>query len=416
LEDTTALVDYRQTPALPLSGGTCHVAVGFGDLSVLLEASICPGAPKLSTFVGVDRSAFGVARAYVLERLLQSSTTGSRIPTSSVLQVWFSTVWSEETMGYFQQACQGPPASRHQLSDEVRDILKAWASATPQSPRVAEAVWFQSRQEDVQSFEAKHLKWAADRSALLEYAMTGRFSLDPSDLSGSVASVLMVGLPLVQQLPQSLLQIVPLEEIGRVLDADPSQSFMAAVKHWLSSRLSIIADSLDSNSLQVNLWHRRVEDCIADLADLKAASISWGDLVDFFHPGGFHRLAHRIGRDATHFAVSLKWTRHVFGTCVFDYRCSERKSLFKAGREAIGKYYQSLGDALRSRLRCPPAVSPLQLGNVPLYKTHEHAWAKVWQQMSPGPLSVESIRMGQFNPFSPKGCEALYLRWHYVHK
>ncbi len=83
--------------------GTCHVAVGFTDLGIFHEFKI---KEKLSLtkplyWIGYEASAFSVAKTSIIATMMILAQ-----PTDHILQVWYSSSWSFETLGSFRNAIQ----------------------------------------------------------------------------------------------------------------------------------------------------------------------------------------------------------------------------------------------------------------------------------------------------------------------
>lgn len=88
-----------------LKPGTCHVAVGFLDLNNLATSVLLwPSDPEPRSsdgplaWVGYE-SSYAVAKTLAIAELLKMNA-----PSDSVLQVWFSSAWSCDTLAYFRKA------------------------------------------------------------------------------------------------------------------------------------------------------------------------------------------------------------------------------------------------------------------------------------------------------------------------
>eukprot|EP00392_Amoebophrya_sp_AT5.2_P017152 g17475.t1 len=92
-----------------MTWGTTHVSAGFNDLLQLLlgnyqhspEAARNPPSGKQSfRWLGIDQSAFSVARSMVLWEMIRDASCSP----SSVLQVWLSSTWTATAETAFQKA------------------------------------------------------------------------------------------------------------------------------------------------------------------------------------------------------------------------------------------------------------------------------------------------------------------------
>jgi hypothetical protein len=127
-----------------LHQGTTHVAVGFVDLGMLFAANLnrspSRGSDEPLRFIGVDMSAYSVAKAHVVWELLRQAPSPTESPPQSwttylrqVLQVWYSASWGEGTFEAVKQAlesllsCSGQRASSYH--PDVRALLDHWLQA-----------------------------------------------------------------------------------------------------------------------------------------------------------------------------------------------------------------------------------------------------------------------------------------------
>ncbi len=80
--------------------GKTYVGVGYVDLMQLVVGSFEPQAegeePQPLKFVGIDKSELVVARSTIVYEMMKQG-----FPVQSILQVWFSTGWSEKALNDF---------------------------------------------------------------------------------------------------------------------------------------------------------------------------------------------------------------------------------------------------------------------------------------------------------------------------
>lgn len=95
-----------------LSRGTVHVAVGFVDLGTLLACDLGAAPegrePSPLRFVGVELSAFAIAKSLVIWQMISDAADGQGCALS-VLQVWFSATWERRTEAAFRCTADPPP-------------------------------------------------------------------------------------------------------------------------------------------------------------------------------------------------------------------------------------------------------------------------------------------------------------------
>ena len=82
-------------------GGETHVSLGCADFGQLLFAKFDGDLSKEINFFGMDSSLVSIVRCKVLYKMILNQASAR-----SILQVWFSTGWSEHTLKEFTLACQ----------------------------------------------------------------------------------------------------------------------------------------------------------------------------------------------------------------------------------------------------------------------------------------------------------------------
>lgn len=173
-----------------LTLGTTHVAVGFVDLGLLQWATLNAGveaqAERPLQFVGLEMCAFNVAKTLVIARMLDADSGAS---PRDILQVWYSSTWSDSAHHCFRCALTSilershEPGSPHGVTPEVRAYLLEW-----QRHDVTVAT---ARREWIKSYwdsGVGNWKRRADRIALCRY----RPQHDTPDNSSKIASPLQV--------------------------------------------------------------------------------------------------------------------------------------------------------------------------------------------------------------------------------
>jgi hypothetical protein len=165
-----------------------HVAIGFVDLGLLLVANLAappPGRSGPLKFIGVERSAYSVAKFRVIWQLARSPppSLSADEHARALAQIWFSAAWSELTARAFRAAVDLVRAQSCD-SDEVAAILDHWAGSPGVCLRAARDGWM-ARTTDTRSSVA-HCARRRDRVALAKYELTGSFATGGVDETGSV--------------------------------------------------------------------------------------------------------------------------------------------------------------------------------------------------------------------------------------
>ena len=153
---TLTRADFANCPSRQniLTWNTTHVAVGFTDLSTLLRSkfedsqqtqaerwSCGTGGsmtaehdrkfeekPRRLKWIGIDASAFAVAKAEVINTILvqEGASPTEKEPSclEAAMQVWLSATWSRTTLRSFHRACKDVyERMRREVGDKEADLV-----------------------------------------------------------------------------------------------------------------------------------------------------------------------------------------------------------------------------------------------------------------------------------------------------
>ncbi|CAG8590916.1 5555_t:CDS:1 [Paraglomus brasilianum] len=192
--------------------GRNNFAIGFVDLSILLGAtitSISVGSNKhkpqpktnvrennveegqITRLIGFDASEYAVAKTKVVVAMIANNA-----PTLSIVQVWYSTVWTKTTYDHFLQAVDAvmqlreanrrtDPAEKipnPEPQDRVFKIVRYWSSVRKRDSRLrvttAHENWMKHCPPTSSPYMAvENLSEERDRVELARHIMTGEFPL-----------------------------------------------------------------------------------------------------------------------------------------------------------------------------------------------------------------------------------------------
>lgn len=163
---------YRKEKLLQ---GTTHVAVGFVDLGILMAADLDGESTSPLRFIGIDSSAYVVAKTHVIWELIkqtESMATAERdLQIRYTMQVWFSSTWSEGTECAVDLALSSLCSPENRYHSEVRSILEHWQNASTITLEEARNK-MKSCKTASRSFIG-FLKQKQDRIAIAAYQLTG---------------------------------------------------------------------------------------------------------------------------------------------------------------------------------------------------------------------------------------------------
>jgi hypothetical protein len=101
--------------------------VGFVDFGMPFDsiATLETDASEPLTILGIEASPFNVAKSLVMLEMIKDRAVSAR----SVVEVWLSSLWSEETFLAFKKAVSKLRGKTGDSTHQVRSILKFWDKA-----------------------------------------------------------------------------------------------------------------------------------------------------------------------------------------------------------------------------------------------------------------------------------------------
>ena len=350
----------QQYRAEVLLSGTVHVGVGFVDLGVLLYATMkdgpCEGPLR---YVGVDSSAYAVAKSLVLSEILKGDGGwSSDCRVLAVAQVWFSSTWSKDTVEIVDAALSKIYANLDAVQHPaVKRIVSYWVSTPPTSLATARKLIAEAT-TNLESVAA-NLKRTRDRLGFIAYFSTRDFALHGDPVCGN---------KIMLDCPDGTPPLDDDENIFSAIDArsvvswarDHGVDIVQAAEAIVFEKIKKLLDWVRSDKLTVELICAPIEDVVDEVASMKPWTMSWSNVCDYMSYSEFHRIARQcsVYGDTIHFGYSMNWVQRTQGAFLFDYACSgARSKLIDLANRVVARSYQVLG---WDEFFClPPRTNPL---------------------------------------------------------
>mmetsp|Transcript_101092 Transcript_101092/g.294350 ORF Transcript_101092/g.294350 Transcript_101092/m.294350 type:complete len:493 (-) Transcript_101092:28-1506(-) len=393
--------------------GTCHVAVGFNDLSMLLTCDLRDPPSEDSRagplrFVGIDSSPFCVAKSTVLLEMLRLPN----VPTEHCLQAWFSSTFSRTAAKSFCDAARR--VAGHYIHDQVRSFLHHWASAVPEPLAKARRLWLATR-TDRCGGAIPSLKRHVDRMAMCRYVLTG-------DLLGGeepeVGSLPMWSVP--EGTPPNMdgemaFHAVDIDDLGVGKD---ERDVAQRLSSTLLSRIERLRGWLREGALHVELHCKQVSldaEVVRWIAGMRPWTMSWSNVLDYMSPQVFHRLARSCSAngDTLHYSYSMNWTTETYGTCIMDTDDLEmRKAIIKGAHDMLDA--TSRLTPAGQLLLLPPYDTPLNYTGYFLAMALHKQWVQhFFSAERAGPdVQLGVVQMHTYNPLAHNSVR-LSMVWTY---
>eukprot|EP01114_Cavostelium_apophysatum_P000567 TRINITY_DN10513_c0_g1_i1.p1 TRINITY_DN10513_c0_g1~~TRINITY_DN10513_c0_g1_i1.p1 ORF type:complete len:468 (+),score=108.09 TRINITY_DN10513_c0_g1_i1:342-1745(+) len=303
--------------------GTTHVSVGLADLGVLLTAVLIQHPKKEQKslrFQGYDSSAYAVAKSRIIVEMINQNCEAFH-----VLQVWWSSTWTAETLKNFRNAAKSLSVD---VKDEVGDIIKFWSkdqSDLPASAALDE--WFKS--VDPSSGDLSVLfnfSRAADRVDFARYALTGSLTVSgkPAD---QYANATMFHRPpgvLPRPAMETIYHMLPFNEM--ILSPEFTETrppLMKFILEWTIDRIDRLIGWIRNGQIFITIHHATLSPkspIVREIAEMAPYTIHWSNLCDYIKVEDFHLMAKACSSPETvHYLYTMNWTQEVFGTSALDF-------------------------------------------------------------------------------------------------
>ncbi|CAB5308274.1 unnamed protein product [Rhizophagus irregularis] len=331
--------------SLTYDQGKVHIAVGFVDLDLLLQAEITQNMNFIeqpNKFIGYEGSVYAVAKTNVIKEMMVK-----KVPIRSIIEVWFSSVWTMETLKYFEKAVKsvlqfgdapndGPPnPTKKELHPKVRSLISHWNKSirSPKSHQEAHKLWTKTFiSEDNVFFIVANLVEPRDRVQVARHILTGEFPLmDDQPPKNLIASITMFNCNngiLPHSSNEFMLQMMPMDTI---LSKNQRKeiSFLNAIYNFLENAIIKVCNWLSplegqAGKIEIYLHFQPVTNdnsaLLASIRQLDPWIMSWSNICDYFYVHDFHKMLRACsGNDTIHIMTSIDWFKEVFGAHIMEY-------------------------------------------------------------------------------------------------
>ena len=404
VNDENVLRSFSNVPRRPwrYDLNTVHVSVGFVDLGDLLTCDLVHGPAGRGAlhWIGVDMSAYPIAKTAVISRMMRQRAT-----TNAIFQVWFSSTWSKDTLKAFRLGVEAVLADGCPNSREVVALLKHWKQASV-SAAVAVKSWFAMHSSSLST--AADVLDTKDRNELIQYLLTGSLGE-----GADVGSVVMYG-----SVPNSsaavaheecFLQSIYFPELMNC--RKQTKSFVEAGTIFWTMRIAGFTEVVARNIVQIEFIHAKIEPSapvIAQIRSFKPHSIHWNNMCDYMKPKEFFDVARACSTDDTnHYGFSKYWPAYVKKSFLMDHcimslaDASYFRDMFTCAESLMkSKYKKNKWDTF---LRVPSAADPFKAADHSMQIRKIEKWMDAFTSFGPFPnkhAQVACTSMETFNVFS----------------
>ncbi|RIA87239.1 hypothetical protein C1645_777737 [Glomus cerebriforme] len=347
--------------SLALDKGRVHVAVGFVDLDFLLRARILQNKNSIeqpNKFIGYEGSVYAVAKTNVIKEMMMK-----KAPIRSIIEVWFSTVWTMETLKHFENAIKNvlqygnapngspPNPTKNVLHPRVRSLISHWVKSvgSPKSRQEAHRLWTKTfNSEDSVFAVVANLIEQRDRVQAARYILTGEFPLmDDQHQNNLIASIAMFkcndGI-FPHSTSEFIFEMMPMDVILKNCKREDT-TFLNAIYKFLEDAIAKVCNWLSppvgkTEKIEIYLHFQSVTNdnsaLLASIHKLDPWTMSWSNICDYFYAPDFHKLLQACsGKDTVHVMTSMNWILEIYGAHIMDYGSKYRREIISNAQKMI---------------------------------------------------------------------------------
>ena len=310
--------------------GHTYVSFGFVDLFQLMFGSYknTDATSSRLRYLCFDSSPIVVARGYIVWRLLKTPN----FRRSSVLQIWFSSCWDDETLMDFRRVCSlllsEFSEDGKEVEQQILTFIKHWSN-TACAKEDATQKWLKHKSA-TEFTPLSNFIQEEDRILYSRYLLTGVIFCNEFEIaSGNVS---MFSMPndgkLYYSRSENIFTSIDFNSSAFGLDTSSlhsnDKSFMDFVEKVMINKLNTLSNLGQTGQIEIifKLQNISVDD-FAFAAEVKAINpyrIEWCNIPDWMVKSKFIRFARACsGQETVHTLESMIWGQRVFGSSWFDF-------------------------------------------------------------------------------------------------
>jgi hypothetical protein len=289
------------------------IAIGFVDLSVFLNCKL-PETDSTVKFVGYEASLFALIKTKILITMIEKQCCNE-----SIIQVWFSSCWSNRTGKDFVDAINILLEDKN-MSEEEKELLVNWKTEKF-TIQEAHRLWkenhspISSRAVGIFNLEKKE-----DRLQFCHYWATGEVMKDFEIGSTTMFSKY----PKNTRNPknESIYGVLDISQLN--LQTKENISLFENISSHLIKSVQTLKNQIKCKKLQliVNFGFVEInnEDLLKEIKNLNPHRMTWSNVPDYMNGDEFFTILEKCSSSqTTHHVWTMNW-QSTEGTSTFDYK------------------------------------------------------------------------------------------------
>jgi len=316
-----------------LTYGKKYAVISPMDLNILLNFTT--KTPVKNEKINIDfffSCPFSFSKSLVLLDMIKRN-----VDNISLLQVWYSSGWSNITEKEFLISCKNV-LSKINDEEEPKTIIENWLNSNSVSLEISRKEWLNNI--NVGSHLFYNFKDKKDRVEVMRYILTGQ--LNTTDV-GSRTMFLNPISRYQRCKDENFIHAINLLNVP----FSENKSFVSSLIEHLIYKVNILYDHFSQDKFILGTFLKDISPKNIEFSSsLKSNNywiVYWSNLCDYYSRENFIKLAKSLSsQDTIHSVYSFNWYQEVYGTEIYDFHSSSRRTLmdklnlaFERARESI---------------------------------------------------------------------------------
>ena len=319
--------------------GETHVGLGCVDFSQLLFAEFVGDLNLGIHFHGVDSAVVSITRCKILHEMVKNQAS-----SRSILQVWFSSGWSELTLTEFMAACYSVLLTGNDLNVHEKILIHDWMN-NEASLQTAYYQWSQSsaRRGTCIFNPCVNFRRETDRVDYARYLLTGIIFEETEESLITANRTMFVSGSKIRQHEDFYFNIDTIYSKENI-----SSSLKTSADTMMMQRMDLLKEMTKKGLLTMSFECARM--CVEDahlidrIKKMNPRTLDWSNLSDYCSKEDFLEMAKGVSGDKTavHYMHSCNWPQRVPGSFIADYDKLDMRNVLRTSYKAWEAIHKKL--------------------------------------------------------------------------
>jgi len=337
--------------------GNTYVDFGFVDLFQILWGRYQDN-PFMNPliFYGFDQSRVTTVRSKLVYGIMKIFTE-YEISTSSILQIWFSSCWDDETKQAFKKVLHDAFENNENygLVEEDLPLLRKWQKADISI--ISAKAEFSSNLPDSIFHPGWKMKSERDRVMYCRYLFTGCIFVDEFNITCGNPTMFTEFDGQTKMPGESFFRAIDLKVLKYPdLVSWRTDSFIETITSMTSNKTRNFRYLVNKGKIVCNFETKFIDpedvSFAVEIQSLESHAIDWSNIPDYMESRKFIRFAALCSaEDTSHHVYFENWTHYIFGAAHVDYaeKQEECEKIYKAFKYKSQQWAEKVGTSRWSR-------------------------------------------------------------------